>query len=202
MIEKYRFILKNIFTLAVTFAESKSFFMRILILGSYLCACCGALLIAVYLYLAIDNDKWMSEGILKSFLFVLPIFQAWYTWRTAKALSYPVFIATDSLDDFAVNEKDLGDVVISNHFMIKGMLTVCSATMAVTFYIMGNSIIFIMDTLFTHFSEKMSGGLDDKIGGIANLLVPIYFLSIIPAIIFNLRTYSVSRIVPGSSTII
>lgn len=173
--------------------------MRILILGSYLCACCGALLIALYLYLSVGGDEWMSEGILKAFLFVLPTFQVWYTRRTARALSYPAFIETDSLDDFALNENDPGDMVINNHFMIKTMLTICSGVMAITFYVIGNSIIFVIGNLFVHFSEKIGGGIGDKIDAIGSLFVPIYFLSIIPAIIFNLRTYNISRIVPGSS---
>ncbi|MBX7051750.1 MAG: hypothetical protein K1X54_06930 [Flavobacteriales bacterium] len=184
----------------VTFAESNPFLMRVLILGSYLCAVLGAILLGIYFFFSIENDEWLHEGILKSFLLILPVFQFWYTKRTVGALHYPVFIVTESLDDFALNEGEIGDQHVTNHFFIKLMLTVNSAAMALSFYFIANSIFYVLISLSAHFGEKITGNLEDKIDALASIVIPLYFLSVIPAIIFNLRTYNVSRIVKASGS--
>lgn len=169
--------------------------MRILIISSYLCSFFGFVLVLCFLFISINAGDTLNDGVLKSLLLILPGFQFWYVRRTANALRYPEYKSTNSLDDFAMNENEPGDLIITNHFLIKVMNTVNTGVLSLMFYYLASEIIGLVTVIVDEFSELLHGGFAGKLAAISALILPLFLLTILPTIIFNLRTYSLSRVV-------
>lgn len=161
--------------------------MKALEVCSYLCCAMSLLAFGTKAFLMIEQMKsWLDIESLGLLIFGLIIVQIIYTWKTARWLSLEKYNASDSLDDFAMNQLDSTDEIVGNGFWLKLFSTLNTALLCFIFFgLLQSSKSLMRDVL----SDDNSGG---------EIYFPIFLLGIflfaVPTIIYNLRTFNLKRI--------
>lgn len=107
-----------------------------------------------------------------------------------------MFQETNSIDDFAMNDSQPGDLVVSNGFGLKFMLSINSAVLAIVFYLVASNIGVLIQIYFGGNDLKLAGSTEEMLTSISVIILPFFAVFAVGAIAFNLRTYALSRVIP------
>ncbi len=113
------------------------------------------------------------------------LFQFIYTYKTASVLGLAEFKPTESLDDYAMNDMELTDEIVQNGFWLKGFAMINSTILCFYFLNVFSSLLNYVSSLFG------SGILFDKIYLVIRIFLALFAL---PTVLYNLRTFNISRI--------
>jgi hypothetical protein len=161
--------------------------MKILAVCSYLCS---ALILLCWLILAEEIIGRINSSDDNGWFFLLfivpPVLQIVYTSTTSTMLRMVVFRESKVLDDFAMNEFDNGDRVVSTGFWLKAFSTINSLLLCLYF--------LICTFLFSDFWKMFRQSDSSDASGLSLLFFLLGYLFSIPTIVYNLRTFNLKRI--------
>jgi len=162
--------------------------MKRLVIFSY---CCSVLLgvLAVSNVLtwleSLQHNEIYANGWIHFVWFFPCITQFVYTFRTSTLLGLAEYKPSESLDDFAMNDMDLTDEIVQNNFWMKGFAMINSLFLCFLFLSVFPNLPGTLSRLFEPDEPVQQVRLFAS--------VFITFLAI-PTIIYNLRSFNISRV--------
>lgn len=166
--------------------------MKILVGLSYLCCVFAILGIGI---LALNEIRWArfwnDEDSFMLLLLLPPVLQLLYVRRISAVLHLPVFKQTRMLDELSIQDAELDSDVVGTNAFWQGVVVINSLLLSGLVLGMSTSLPYIIMALFDGFENEETAAL---------AILFFAYLCAVPAIIFNLRTFNVRRVLTRRET--